>query len=706
MDSKEASASEPHDAQPSQHHHQGEEAETGAGGGSDLAPPKKIVFDTEDGGRDADSIATTAVEEDRTRTSKAEAPSPRGSTQSESLRPRTSHSDTPPPQSPQPEIPRPEDSQPEIPRPEDSQPESPPEATRSKGRTALIMSALCMAVFLAALDTTIITTALPSISEHFHSAAGYTWIGSAYLLGAAASTPLWGKFSDIFGRKPILLIANVVFLVGSVLAGAAVNISMLIAARAIQGCGGGGLILLVNICIGDLFSMRSRGAYYGMVGGVWALASAVGPLLGGVFAQKVSWRWCFYINLPLDGAAFFIILFFLNNLHHPRTPIATGLKAIDWVGCLTIVGGTLMLLLGLQFGGETFPWKSATVICLIVFGIVTIGLFVINEWRLARYPIIPLHIFSKRSNIACLLVCFCHGYVFIGGSYYLPLYFQACLGATPLLSGVYTLASALSLSFASMATGISIKKTGQYLPPIWGGLAIMTLGYGLFIDLDARSSWAKIILYQIVAGIGVGPLFQAPLIALQSQIPAKDIAAGTATFQFTRNLATAVSVVIGGVVFQNTVSSQSARLARILGPGLARQLSGFAAVANVGLIDSLPSDQKSQVRDIFADSLRDLWIMYVCFAALGLLASFLITKQALKREHETTRTGLEEEEMKRQERIEKRRSRKASSRILTADGFLKDLEKVGENDSAVEVREKEGGGGVLDSKAEITSETK
>lgn len=408
-----------------------------------------------------------------------------------------------------------------------------------------------------------------------------------------------------------------------------------------------------------------------MVGGVWALASAIGPLLGGVFAEKVSWRWCFYINLPLDGAAFIIIAFFLNNLHTPRTPIATGLKAIDWAGCLTIVGGTLMLLLGLQFGGEAFPWKSATVICLIIFGILTIALFVVNEWRLAKYPIIPLHIFKERSNIACLLVCFCHGFVFIGGSYYLPLYFQACLGATPLLSGVYTLATALSLSFASMATGISIRKTGQYLPPIYAGLAIMTLGYGLFTNLDAHSSWAKIILYQIVAGVGVGPLFQAPLIALQSLIPPKDIAAGTATFQFTRNLATSISVVIGGVVFQNTVSSQSSRLLAILGPTTARQLSGFAAVANVGLIDSLPTDQKEAVRDIFANSIHDLWIMYVCFAAVGLLASFLITKQALNREHETTKTGLEEEEIKRQERVEKRRSKKAGN----VEGSVQDLEK-------------------------------
>lgn len=484
--------------------------------------------------------------------------------------------------------------------------DSTPLEERGRARIALIMTALGMAVFLAALDVTIITTALPTISEYFHSSAGYTWIGSAYLLGNAASVPSWGKISDIWGRKPVLLIANVVFMIGSLVAALANSIGMLIAARAIQGIGGGGLVTLVNICISDLFSMRRRGAYFGIIGGVWALASAIGPIIGGVFTEYVTWRWCFYINLPLDGAAFLIILFFLD-LKTPKTPIVQGLKAIDWLGSLLIVGGVLMFLFGMEYGGVTYPWDSATVLCLIIIGVFTMVLFVLNERFVAKYPVMPLRIFKYRSNIASLGVCFVHGFVFISSSYYLPLYFQAVRGATPLLSGVYILPSAISLSFASMGTGIFIRKTGKYLPPIWFGFLFMTLGMGLFIDFDATSGWAKIIIFQIIVGIGIGPNFQAPLIALQTKVKPRDIATATATFGFVRQLATSISVVIGGVVYQNEMKKRAATLTAAVGPKDAGVLTGGGAGASVDLIDALPSGPRQVVRVAFAQSLQPMW---------------------------------------------------------------------------------------------------
>jgi MFS family permease len=288
---------------------------------------------------------------------------------------------------------------------------------RSIGKVAIIMLALCLAVFLAALDVTIVTTALPTIAEDFQSTSGYTWIGSAFLLANSASIPSWGKISDIFGRKPMLLCANVIFFIGSLLAAVSVNIGMLITARAIQGIGGGGLIILSNIVIGDLFPLKIRGAFYGVIGAVWAVASSIGPIIGGAFTQSVTWRWCFYINLPLDGLAFVILLVFLD-IKTPTTPFLEGIKAIDWVGSLLIVGGTLMFLFGLQYGGETAPWDSAEVLCLIIFGVFAWVLFALWEWRFAKYPIMPMALFQKVTNAAVLSAVFLHGVVFIAGTFY------------------------------------------------------------------------------------------------------------------------------------------------------------------------------------------------------------------------------------------------------------------------------------------------
>ncbi|KAF2235049.1 hypothetical protein EV356DRAFT_484368 [Viridothelium virens] len=517
---------------------------------------------------------------------------------------------------------------------------APGQKPRSKLQITMIMTALGMAVFLAALDITIITTALPTISGHFHSPSGYVWIGSAYLLACAASTPVWGKVSDVFGRKPILLLANLIFFIGSLIAGLANSIGMLIAARALQGAGGGGLLTLVNIVISDLFSMRTRGAFFGIIGGVWAVASAVGPLIGGAFTEKVTWRWCFYINLPLDGLAFFIILIFLD-LKTPLTPFWDGMKSLDWLGALTIIGGTLMFLFGLEYGGVTFPWDSATVICLLVFGVFTWALFFLIEWKIAEFPVMPLRLFKYRSNLASLGVCFTQSFVFIAGSYYLPLYFQAVLGATPILSGVYSIVLAISLSLTSAATGVFIRKTGRYRPPIWFGMFVLTLGFGLLIDLDSTANWPKIIIYQIIAGIGIGPNFQAPLIALQTRVAPADIATATATFGFMRQLASGMSVVIGQVVFQNQMAKKGPQLSAQLGPQVAAELGAGNAGANVGVVDSLPPAQRQIARQAFTESLQDMWIMYTAFAAFGLLLSLMIGKQQLSQEKQENKIGLE-----------------------------------------------------------------
>lgn len=528
----------------------------------------------------------------------------------------------------------------------------------SKGRIIIILFSLSMALFLAALDVTIITTALPTIAAHFHSgAAGFTWVGSAYLLANAASVPLWGKVSDIWGRKPMIILANIIFMAGSLIAALSNSIGLLIGGRVIQGIGGGGLVILVNICIADLFSMRDRPKYYGFMGMVWAIASGVGPVIGGAFTQGVSWRWCFYINLPLDGVSLILLTFFLK-LDTPKTPFWAGIKAIDWIGVITIVGGVVMFLLGMESGGVTHPWDSAYTLCLIIFGIVTMILFFLNEWKFAKYPIIPLRLFRDTSNLASLGVCFIHGFVFIATSYYLPVYFQTVLSATPILSGVYLFPLVLSLSFASISTGIFIKKTGLYRPPIWFGLTMMTLGYGLLINLDPRANWAKIIIYQIIAGLGCGPNFQAPLIALQSHVKGHDIAVATALFGFVRNLSTAVSVVLGGVVFNNELADKEGYLRSALSPADAQRLTSSSFGATTSFVRTLHGAAKQAVNIAYTSSLRDMWIFYTAFAAFGILVSLFITKKELSRTHEKTKTGIEEQERVRQLEMAEKKARR------------------------------------------------
>lgn len=348
------------------------------------------------------------------------------------------------------------------------------------------------------------------------------------------------------------------------------------------------------------------------------------------------------------------------DIETPKTPMLDGLKAIDWLGVLLVTGGTVMFLLGLEYGGVSFPWSSATVICLVVFGLITIVLFIINEWKLAKYPMMPLRLFSKSSNLAALAVCWAHGMVFISGTYFFPLYFQAVLGANPILSGVYLFPFVISLSFTSAFVGIFIKKTGHYLPPIWLGLFFMTVGFGLYIDLPVGPTWGRIFPFQIIAGIGVGPNFQAPLIALQTLVPPRDIATATATFGFIRNISTAISVVIGGVIFQNAMKKRESSLIAAANQQIGTELGGGGAGAATSVVKNLPEPGRQTVRADYVASLREMWIFFVCIAATGFFVSLFIKKTTLSKSHEVTKTGLAAEEQNRMDRKQEAESKRAS----------------------------------------------
>ncbi|OJJ43969.1 hypothetical protein ASPZODRAFT_122043 [Penicilliopsis zonata CBS 506.65] len=505
------------------------------------------------------------------------------------------------------------------------------------------MASLCLSATLSALDLTIVTTALPVIVGYFGSEAGYTWIGSAYILAYTAITPVWGSVADIWGRKPIILIALSIFLAGSLICSTVTQLDAFLVGRAVQGLGAAGMGTMVNVIISDMFSLRDRGLYLAVVSIVYAVGSAIGPIMGGVFTRNLSWRWCFWINLPI-GALVFLVLFFFLRLPSPNTPVRTGLKAIDWSGSLLIVGGILMILLALTFGGVTYPWPSSTVICLLVFGTVAVPGFVLNEWRIATNPVIPLRLFSTVSKAAAYGVFFCNSYVFLGTAYYLPLYAQSVLGADTLTSGVYLLPLIVSCSLTAAAAGVFMQKTGKYRPIMHVGAVAMSLGIGLCIDLGFEKNLVKLFAFEILAGVGSGMNIEAPMIAAQAAASVRDTAAVLASMGFIRSISSAISTVVGGVVFQDQMNRENPNLVKQLGRELASKFNGGQASANVDLINTLPETQQIIVRRAYYQSLKRMWIMYVAFSGMAIIFNLFIQAHHLSSEHEAAVLGVNREE--------------------------------------------------------------
>ena len=361
-------------------------------------------------------------------------------------------------------------------------------------------------------------------------------------------------------------------------------------------------------------------------------------------------------TVPIAGVAAIFVFFFLE-VHTPKTPIIEGLLAMDWLGTLFIVGATVIFLLGLSYGGTAHPWDSAIVINLIIFGVVTFGVFLVVEWKFAKYPITPLRLFHSISNNAVFGIAYFHGAVFIANLYYLPLYFQTVLGATPLLSGVYLLPVAITLCVASSLTGVYISKTGRYRPPIYFGLAVLALGTGLYINFQPYASWPRIVIYQIIAGIGIGPVFQSPIIAIFSLTKPADIASAAATFFFFRDIATAMSVVFGGVIFSNQFNEHADEIRAALPAAQASGILGGATSGALNIIPTLPKDQRQVINIAYNDSLRVVWIFYTAIVGAAIVLSVLISKQVLSREHKIHKTGLETQEAARLEEEAKKKKK-------------------------------------------------
>ncbi|KAI9300737.1 major facilitator superfamily domain-containing protein [Cunninghamella echinulata] len=361
--------------------------------------------------------------------------------------------------------------------------------------------ALQITLFLGALDGTIISPCLPKIGTEFNAASITVWVSTAYVLTFDSFQPIFSKLSDIFGRKWTLVASVGIFLVGSLLCGVAKTMIMLIISRAIAGIGAAGVFAGVFTIVSELIPLEKRGSYQGIINAVFAFASCVGPLIGGLLTDNATWRWAFFINLPIGGIAVLFIIFFFHETI-PKASFMSKLKRIDYLGTILILISAILFLLALNMGGTMYPWKSAPVIAPLVLSLVFIIIFAVVECKYAVEPIFPPYIFKNQSCVAILLTNFFSGIYFFSVVFYLPNYYQVIKGDSAMWSGIRLLPFQLVISFFSTLAGILISKLATFRIFIWSGCFIITLDMGLLSILDVDTDFALIYGFLIIGSMG------------------------------------------------------------------------------------------------------------------------------------------------------------------------------------------------------------
>jgi EmrB/QacA subfamily drug resistance transporter len=499
-----------------------------------------------------------------------------------------------------------------------------PEATEigpaEHRRILVILSALMLGMFLAALDQTIVATALPTIAGDLHGLNHLSWVVTAYLLTSTISTPLWGKLGDLYGRKKLFQAAIIIFLVGSALSGLSRDMAELIGFRALQGVGAGGLMVGAQAIIGDIVSPRQRGRYMGYFGAVFGLSSVIGPLAGGFITQHLSWRWVFYINLPIGIAALAIIAVVL---HLPRKRTR---HAIDFLGTALLGGAVTVIILLTTWGGTTYAWGSAPIFSLAAAAVILVALFCWAETRAAE-PIIPLKLFRISVFSVSNSVGFIVGFVMFGSIIYIPLYLQTVHAATPTSSGLQLLPLVGGMLITFTISGRLVTKWGRYkIFPILG-TGVMSIGLYLFSLLTPSTPLAVSSVYMFVLGAGIGCVMQVLVVAVQNAVPRSQLGTATSSSAFFRSIGGSFGVAVFGAVFNNRLA---ANLPRYLPPAALRAVHGSNVSASPAQLDALPPAIHHGYVLAFSESLHAVFLIGAPIALVAFALTWFLKDLPLR----------------------------------------------------------------------------
>jgi EmrB/QacA subfamily drug resistance transporter len=501
----------------------------------------------------------------------------------------------------------------------------PAPATLPRRKLAPVFAALMLAVLLAALDSTIVATALPTITAELGGLNQLSWVVTGYLLASTISTPLYGKLGDLYGRKRLFQGAILVFLAGSALCGRSENMAELIAFRTLQGFGGGGLIVLAQAIIGDVVAPRDRGRYQGVFGAVFGLSSVAGPLIGGFLVDNASWRWIFYVNLPIGLVALAVIAIALD-LPTERRP-----ARIDVPGTILLGLGAGAFVLATSLGGHTYPWDSWQIVGLGVLAVVATALFIAVERR-APEPVVPLRLFSSRVFTVSSAIGFIVGVALFGATTFLPVFLQVVNGASPTSSGLQLLPLVLGLVTTSIGSGQIIARWGRYKPFPIAGTAILTGGFLLLSSMGPTTSTLTRSLYMLVVGLGLGLVMQVLVLAVQNDADYRDLGVATATATFFRSIGGCFGVAVCGAIFSNRLSHELSSIAGL--PAGARS----GAVTSDG-VTRLPPGLRTTFVNAYGDAVSTVFLVCAPIAAVAFVLAWLLPEKPLRQTIQATGVG-------------------------------------------------------------------